>query len=226
MHAIILANGDLGDPDAARAQVQLGDLVVCADGGARHAMTLGVRPHAVVGDMDSLDDAVRETLEALGCELLTHPACKDETDLELALVYAVERGATEIVILGALGGRLDQTLANVLLLAHPALTGVKARIVSGNVNVLAVRGGEERVLRGTGGDTVSLLPLAGDVAGITTTGLEYALHDGTLRFALARGVSNVMTDGMARIHVGEGILLVVHTSGEHVKRDASTGHCV
>jgi len=211
MRAIIFVNGDLGDPAVARAQLRPGDFIICADGGTHHALALGVRPHAVVGDLDSLDDEDRETLAVSGCELLAHPARKDETDMELALVYAVERGATEVVILGALGGRLDQSLANVLLLAHPALAGVEARIVAGSDTVLVVRGGEERVLRGAVGDTVSLLPLGGDVTGIITTGLEYPLRDGILRFALARGISNVMTAAEARVRVGNGILLVIHT---------------
>lgn len=211
MRAVVFANGDLGDVAVARAQVRPGDLVICADGGTRHAKVLGVQPHAVVGDLDSLDDEDRQTLESAGCALLAYPARKDETDLELALVYAVKRGATEAIIMGALGGRLDQALANVLLLAHPALAGVEARIVAGNETVLLVRGGEECTLHGAIGDTVSLLPLGGDVTGITTTGLEYALHDGTLHFALARGISNVMTAETAQVWVGKGVLLVVHT---------------
>ncbi len=211
MRAIIFANGDLGDPTAAWAQIRPGDLIIGVDGGTRHAMALGLRPHVVVGDMDSLDAWDQRTLKAAGSTLLVYPTRKDETDLELALVYAVERGATEIVILGALGDRLDQMLANVLLLAHPALAGVKARMVYGPTTAQVVRGGEECLLHGAVGDVVSLLPLAGHVIGITTAGLEYALDDGTLYFALARGVSNVMTAAEARVRVGAGVLLVVHS---------------
>jgi len=211
VRAIIFANGDLGDPVWARRQFQPGDLIVCADGGLRHARTLGLSPHAIVGDLDSLDIDEREQLATANCQLLAYPTRKNETDLELALLYAVERGATEITVLGAVGDRLDQTLANVLLLAHPALADVKVRLVVGATTAQAVRGGQECLLHGVSGDTVSLLPLRGNVTGITTTGLEYGLDNGTLYFALARGVSNVMTAAEARLRVGEGVLLVIHS---------------
>ena len=207
MRAIIFANGEFRDPAAGLARIAPDDLIICADGGAAHARAAGLEPHVVVGDLDSISAAQRARLEAMGCRFVAFPSRKDETDLELALKYAVAQGAGEILVLGALGGRLDQTVANVLLLATPDLAGVDVRIVDGRQEAFVVR--DEATIRGRVGDTVSLIPLGGDATGITTEGLEWALSDGTLRFGPALGVSNVMTAATARVRVGAGLLLVV-----------------
>jgi thiamine pyrophosphokinase len=212
MRTIIFANGDLPTPPACRDLLRPGDLILAADGGAANAVAAGVTPHLVIGDMDSLDPALRVELEAAGTRFLQHPADKDETDLELALLYAVEQGADEVLVLAALGGRLDQAVANVLLLAHPALAGVRAQIVEGNQTAWLVR--ERAVIHGQPGDGVSLLPLGGDAAGVTADGLRWPLRDETLRFGLARGVSNVLRGKRARLRVREGMLLCVVTRRE------------
>jgi len=207
--ALLLANGSLGDPEAARAAIRPGDLLIAADGGAHHALALGLTPRFVVGDLDSLSPAERLTLEQAGTRFEIHPAHKDETDLELAIRVAWREGATEIVILTALGGRWDQSLANVLLLTHPDFVALDVRLVDGPDTLWVVR--DRAVVRGSRGDTLSLLPLAGDAAGVTLTGLEYPLDNGTLRFGWTQGVSNVLVADEATITVRRGILLVVHT---------------
>ncbi|MFN8372580.1 MAG: thiamine diphosphokinase [Anaerolineae bacterium] len=136
-HALIFANGDLNRGamvrralDAARVPERR-TLMVAADGGARMALSLGLRPHVVIGDMDSLTVDELAPLEAAGVEVLRYPPEKNETDLELALMLVVERGAKWIRIIGAVGDRLDQTMANVYLMALPLLAGVDARMVAG-----------------------------------------------------------------------------------------------
>jgi thiamine pyrophosphokinase len=160
--------------------------------------------------MDSLSETARTTLEASGCRFLTHPRAKDETDLELALEYAVKEGAQEIVILGAVGGRLDHTLANVFLLATPLSQGISVRFVDGDQEVMLARSGESLSIHGQPGDLVSLLPLSGNVQGVTTTGLAWPLRHGSLRLGYTRGVSNEMTGSRSSVAVTDGLLLVVH----------------
>ncbi|MGD8397852.1 MAG: thiamine diphosphokinase [Anaerolineae bacterium] len=209
MRAIIVAAGDSpGDEEWAR-WMQRGDLIVAADGGAARILSQGLVPHIVIGDMDSLPDSARSKLDD-GVEIVEHPRAKDETDLELALTYAAQRGVQEIVVLGALGGRLDHTLSNVLLLALPKLESITVRIVQGAEEAILVRGGEEISLQGSKGDVVSLLPWGGDARGVTTDGLAWPLERVTLHFAFSRGVSNVMTGPEARIGVEGGYLLVIH----------------
>jgi len=210
VRAIIIASGQPNQAGDWRRWVRDADLIVGADGGAAQALARGLIPHWVIGDMDSLPGGDRVRLAAHGCRFVEHPRAKDETDLELALTYAAERGAHEIIILGALGGRLDHTLSNVLLLALPALARTTVRIVDGDQEALLVRTGQAATIAGKPGDLVSLLPLGGDVRGVTTAGLAWALQGDTLRFGFSRGVSNEMTAAAARIEIEAGYLLVVH----------------
>jgi thiamine pyrophosphokinase len=211
MRAIVVAGGET-EGQGWQRWVRSGDWIIGADGGAAQALDWGLLPDLVIGDMDSLPEAARSRLGAEGCQFVWHPRAKDETDLELALQYAVREGAQEIVVLGALGGRLDHTMANVLLLALPSLAGVSIRIAEGNQQALVARDGETIRLEGAAGDLVSLLPLRGDASVVSTRGLAWPLQQDTLRFGASRGVSNEMTSGEAEIQVGHGLLLIVHSS--------------
>jgi thiamine pyrophosphokinase len=175
----------------------------------RHAHALGIRPDAVIGDLDSLADGERERLEAGGVYLSQHPRAKDETDLELALLYALEQGARKITVLGARGGRLDHELGNLFLLAHPDLRAIDVRFRTGRQEAVLVR--RERVLSGSRGDLLSLLPIGSDAHGITTEGLEYPLDDETLHLGKTRGISNVFTGSRVVIRLRSGLLLTLHT---------------
>jgi thiamine pyrophosphokinase len=188
-------------------------LMIAADGGARAALHFGVLPQVVIGDMDSLEESELDVLEENGATILRYSPHKNETDLELALLYAVNDGATTIRIIGAVGDRLDHTLSNITLLALPALGSCDVRLVSGEQDTWLMPPGT-CTIDGAAGDTVSLLPLNGDVDSIRTDGLQYALRDETLHFGPARGVSNVMTGSRATITTADGILLIVHTVGQ------------
>lgn len=210
LDAVLFANGVIENTERAREAAESADLVVAANGGARHCLRLGVMPQLIVGDLDSLDDAGQRTLEAGGTEFIVHPPNKDQTDLELALLVAVARDAKKITVLGAMGGRLDMTVANVLLLALPELSEVRVELWHGDQTAWLIRppGG---TLRGESGDIVSLIPLGGDAQGVTTEGLEFVLEDQTLEFGPARGVSNVIVGPSPRIELHAGALLVVIT---------------
>ena len=212
MRAIIFANGQFPDVGSAHDVIRPDDLVIAADGGTHHALAAGVTPHVVIGDLDSISPDERARVEAEGGQIVRFSPHKDETDLELALHHAVRQGATEIVVLAALGGRLDQTVANLLLLALPVLRGLDVRVVEGPQTAFLIRGGDGAALiEGQPGDTVSLIPLGGDAVGVTAVGLEWPLYEDRLRFGLARGVSNVLTAGQARVRVRQGLLLCVLT---------------
>jgi thiamine pyrophosphokinase len=207
MHIVIIANGQLADTSLGRDVARRADILVCADGGTRHALAWDLTPDVLIGDMDSLDAAILKGLPA-STRVIRHPAHKDYTDLELALEFAIGEGATEITILGALGGRLDQSLANILLLVAPRFRPASIRILDGPDHLFLARG--PVVLHGTPGDLVSLLPLSPEVTDVTTAGLEYPLHGETLYLGLTRGVSNAMLAHEATITFGAGLLLVCH----------------
>jgi thiamine pyrophosphokinase len=184
--------------------------LVAADGGARLCLAAGLRPHAVIGDFDSLSEAELADLQAGGALLQRHQSQKDETDLELAFHYALDQGVEEILLLGALGDRWDMTLANLFMLAQPAFTSLRLRIYAGNYEITILRGGESIEIHSAPGDTYSLLPIGGAASGITTQGLFYPLEDGTLELGSPRGVSNVLIGSQAMVKLTAGMLLCIH----------------
>jgi thiamine pyrophosphokinase len=213
--AIILANGVLKDPAVLKARLadhRGGWLVIAADGGSQHAAALGLTIDAVVGDLDSIEPALRESLATTGASISAWPPEKNETDLELALLHAAAHGAGHIVVLGALGGRLDMTVANILLLTHPQMAGRRIELWDGPQTAWLVHPPGAGIT-GEPGDTLSLIPLGGDAHSVTTDGLAYALEDETLVFGPARGVSNILTAPQAHVALRSGLLLAVHTPG-------------
>lgn len=222
MHALILADGDAPtrtDLDAAWPgwDAEVG-LVIAADGGARHAATLGVRIDLWVGDGDSIEPGDLDALVAAGVPVETAPHDKDESDTELAIRAALRLGAGGIVVVGALGGpRIDHALANIGLLAMPELADRPATILAAGSRIGLIRApgpdgsAARRLLPGRVGDRVSLLPLGDGVDGVTTSGLVFPLRDEPLPAGLARGLSNVREAADASVVVRRGLLLVVES---------------
>ena len=214
-HALVLADGSAPDPDALEVAwpgwSEGIDLVIAADGGARHAERLGRRLDRWVGDADSIGEEGLARLREAGVATERHPVDKDETDAELAVRTAAAAGVGRLTILGALGGeRIDHELGNLWLLAMPELDGIAAVLLDAAARIRLA--GPGRIdLRGRVGDLVSLLPFGGDVAGITTNGLRYPLRDEPLVAGPARGLSNVRDAADASVEVRSGRILVIET---------------
>lgn len=214
--AIIFANGHLPDLEPARRLIRRDDFLIAADGGTRHILALGLLPSVVIGDLDSLTTDDRRRLEGSGVEIRQYPRDKNETDLALALHYAVEAGHREILVVAALGDRLDQTLANLSLLSDPRLS--TPRHVSGQAFDVRLDDGIEAAFfvrkqanfQGRPGDTVSLIPWGGPAEGVTTAGLRWPLRGETLYPDKTRGISNEMLGETAIVSLKSGLLLCVH----------------
>lgn len=103
------------------------DAVFAVDGGLAALASIGCVPDVALGDFDSLGYVPADLPETV--EVLTFPAHKAESDMELALRLACERGFDEAIVYGALGGRLDHTLANLQLLAAFSERGLRVRAV-------------------------------------------------------------------------------------------------
>jgi thiamine pyrophosphokinase len=209
MRAVVVAHGDVLPAD--RAVIDAKDYVVAADGGAFALERWKLLPHLVVGDMDSLGDAGVEHFARRGVPVAQFPAAKNESDLELAVAHAIAAGATEVVLLGALGGdRLDHETANLLLLADPGYDGVRIEARRGALRIRAIRG-DGSLSVGPLEAVVTLLPVNGDAEGVTTEGLRFPLRNETLRFGRARGLSNQVDSLPATVTVRKGSLLVFET---------------
>jgi thiamine pyrophosphokinase len=205
---LIFANGDIDDVEWIRPNLASAAAILAANGGTCHLFRLQHLPDVVIGDLDSLPQEVQEWLEAAHVTIHVYPHDKNETDLELALLHAVSHYEDDVQIFGALGGRLDQTLANILLLAHPALRERHIELRTEHQHAWLVTGRTE--IAGKAGDTVSLVPVAGDVLVKSTTGLRWPLTNKILSVGPALGVSNEMTGSTAIVEIESGILLLIH----------------
>lgn len=211
MRAVVVAHGDaaISDRDVAASA----DLLVAADGGALLCAEWGLQPQLVVGDLDSLGVEGAEQLGRAGTRVIGYPVDKDESDTEIAVRCALDAGATDIVVLAALGGeRLDHELANVLFLSDPRLRG-RARLVRGGTTVRSLAPGAPLLLQGRPGDLVTLLPLS-EADGVVTEGLRFPLHGEPLRAGSTQGLSNVIAVAGASVRITHGQLLVIETTQE------------
>ena len=131
MKALVLVNGELYQPDILRRRIKADvfDLIIGTDGGTRHAGILDVVPDAIIGDMDSLSDSDRQSFA--NAEFISYPVEKNETDLELALLYALKKGANNVVMIGVMGGRMEMTIANIMLIAHLSLGSCRIELWHG-----------------------------------------------------------------------------------------------
>ena len=210
MKVVVVASGELDASD--EAWLDGADLVIAADGGAGSLDRLGRQPDVLVGDLDSVVPLLVARLAAAGTSVERHPIDKEASDTELAVEMALGAGGDAVILLGAVGGeRLDHELANLLLLADPALAGHDVRAVRGGTRVRAVHGGERLGLDGSSGDLVTLLPIGGDATGVTTQGLKWRLDGATLRMGRSRGLSNEVVGTPASVRITHGTLLVVET---------------
>ncbi len=214
---LIFANGELPNLDKARALVKPDDFIICADGGTRHALALGLTPRLVVGDLDSLSADEKRIVENAGAKIVQYPRDKNETDLELALNHALEQNPSSILIVAALGNRLDQTLGNLALLSDSRLSALDSRLDDGVDEAFFCRARSKaqsraisRGIEGRSGDLVSLIPWQGRVEGIRTENLKWPLRDETLYPDKTRGISNEMIGGVAEVSIASGLLLIIH----------------
>ena len=197
------------------------DVVIAADGGSTLAARLGLVPDLVVGDLDSSDPGLVQKLEAqsIRFDRFQHET-KLETDTELAVLAALAWQPDTILVLGGIGGRLDHSVANLLLLTHPQLLEHDVRLVDGKQVVLLGKPGRWTEIPASTGDTVSLLPVGVDATGVVTSDLLYPLNSETLLVGRGRGVSNEVTGPHPRVFYEEGLLMVIIVRTGRTKEEA------
>lgn len=206
--AVVLTGGDAVDPGLARLLPPGAD-VIAADAGLAQAGPLRLAVDLAVGDFDSVPPPLLEAARAAGCHIERHPAAKDHSDLELALLAARARGAGHVVVVGGHGGRLDHLLANALVLAGACTEGLRVEALVGPAHLAVVRPDTALELVGRAGELVTLLALGGPARRVRTAGLAYPLDGEDLEAGSTRGLSNHLLDRSATVEVGDGTLLVV-----------------
>lgn len=210
MKAVLFAGAAITDYSFCEKYLQNADWIICCDGGMHHAKALGITPDYIVGDFDSVRPEVLEEYRNMGISLRQFPTHKNETDMQLGMLLALELGATELVLIGGIGDRFDHTLANAHLLLYLLKKGVRGILVNEKNRVELID--KEVTLYGKAGDLVSTIPLSMQVEGVTLEGLEYPLVDYDLALDdKLVAVSNVMTGTEAKVKIRKGYLFVMQT---------------
>jgi thiamine pyrophosphokinase len=206
---IIASGGRFGDPIFFKKKIaEIGaSLIIVCDGGVRHLQKLGITPDVIIGDMDSIEPAQLASYSAQGVKIIKYPANKDFTDTELALDYALNLKPTAIYIWGALGGRIDHTLANVFLLRKGKDASIKTYLIDEYCEAFIVD--KEAAFVDAKGVTVSLFAFSPQVEGLSLSGFVYPLKDAVLTMGESQGISNIIDEGHAKISVRVGNLLVI-----------------
>ena len=200
----ILLAGDLAITERLTAQVA-GTRVIAADGGMRHARALGVTPELWVGDFDSAPEALLD--EWQGIERQPYPRAKNATDGEIAVDTAIARGATSLVIAGALGGeRTDHAVMHLLLALSLTERGIATLLTTGEEEARALLGGQIRIDLPKGA-LFSILPFS-VLSGLTIEGARYPLDRAEIEAGSSRTVSNV-AEGPVTITLQSGRAMVI-----------------
>jgi thiamine pyrophosphokinase len=205
----IFLNGELKSPERILRLIQPTDRLVAVDGGLYPILRLGLSPDLIIGDLDSVSPADLLPFQETGIPILRFPPAKDQTDFELALDEVQEQSPARVYIHAALGGRFDQSLANLALVGADRYADMSILLVDGNDDLFFIRSSKQ--IDGHPGDIISLFPWMGEVQGVTTTHLEYPLKNETLYPDRTRGISNVMKTDQAIVTITHGRLLCIHT---------------
>ena len=208
--ALLVAGDQHGEPPATGSP----DLVIAADGGLEAARRWRLRVDAVVGDLDSASEAALDWAKRGGATVDAHPAAKDATDLELAMASVLGQVEAVHVLLPA-GGRLDQAMASLAVLASPRWSALEVTATVGEAHVTVVRG--LRRLRGEVGEVVSLLAVGGPALVASTSGLLFRLAEEALSPTSGRGTSNVIVAAPPTVDVVEGVLLVIRPEASQAR---------
>ena len=182
--------------------------VICADGGANHAFSLGLTPTLIIGDNDSISAEATKFYTKKQVEIITLAKKKTLTDDEAAVKMAMQRGASNIHAFGVFDGRIDHMLANLCLLIN---YGKKLENLSFyGENFIAYYCGHELEFFGKEGDLVSIIPFSPKIKKVYLEGMAYSLEGQDLFFGSTRGNSNILLEPRGRIHHEGGNLLVIH----------------
>ena len=206
MKTYILTGGVI-HPDNIHITPAEGDLIIAADSGLNNAKALNLTVNVVVGDYDSLGHTPDVDADV---EVITVPTEKDVTDTQLAVELALTRGATEVHIIGGLGGRLDHTLSNLAILEDLAEKRVRAVIEDGQNRARLLRN-DSTILPRSGYTYVSLLALDPLCKGVEIEGVKYPLKGAKLERKFQYAISNEITGNCCFISVRKGSLLIVES---------------
>ena len=207
MKCVIITNGDIEYTKKTALLIKKAELIICADGGARHLRALDILPDILIGDFDSIKTEDKIFFEKKKIKTLVFPSKKNLTDTEICINYAIQKKAKDITLLGAIGTRFDHTLANILFLKNLTTKGINSKIINKNNEIYLINNFIKLI--GKKNDILSIIPISKKVMGIRLKGFKYPLKNTTLKIGSGLGISNVFKKNKVCISIQKGILLVI-----------------
>lgn len=208
--AIIVSNGKINDYLYYKNKIREDDYIICADGGIKHLLQMGVCPDLWLGDFDScrFSELKSEHSELKSIETISLNTAKDETDTHYACITAIDRGYKDILIWGALGGRIDHTLSNIHLLEFLKNKNVRG-IIEDEKNTLMLVSDKAEIKKTR--KYLSIIPISEIAVIEKTQGLLYPLESFSLKREISMGVSNEIVSDKAVIKIKSGLVLIVES---------------
>lgn len=210
MKVCIILNGEIKDYYKTKEIIirENYDYVIGADGGCNHLYKMNITPDYVIGDLDSINNDLIDYYKSKNVIFKTYPSRKDETDSEICIYLSKELNSKEIDFYGALGGRIDHTLANIGLMHYVREMNIIPRIITSEEEIAIIKN-EEVILQGKKGDTVSIIPIRTDANNVTLKKLEYSLNNAKMGYLSSLGISNVMLENECSVKVEDGYALII-----------------
>jgi thiamine pyrophosphokinase len=208
IRAVVIAGGEIHTTPT----IESDDLVIAADSGYDHALSLGIQVDLLIGDLDSISPTGLDHVRAHRVETLEFPKDKDNTDLELALRAALDRGATTVAIHGGEGGTIAHLLGVALSIIHRDWEEIDVVWHTGTGIIRPATRNRSIEASVEVGDTITIIPV-GDVRGVTTSGLRWPLENASMEYGTTLGISNEATATTVTVAVDEGALLVIQEHG-------------
>jgi thiamine pyrophosphokinase len=213
--ALLVANGQIENPviilELLINEYHLNNkfLIVSADGALNNCLYMHLAPDIIIGDMDSICEDDKKILKISNPKtaFIKSPAEKDESDTQLALEYLVESNVKNIILIGALGKRMDHSLANLLNISSDKLKDAEIKIIDECYEYSILRKSSE--IRGIVGNNLSIFSLTPWTYFINTDGLKYKLQEEKLLFCPIRGLSNIMEKETVLLDFKDGVLLIM-----------------
>jgi thiamine pyrophosphokinase len=183
--------------------------IVSADGALKNCLYLKLVPDIVIGDMDSLGKEDKKILKTINpkAEFIKSPCEKDESDTQLALEYLAKSNVKNIILIGALGKRMDHSLANLINISSENLKNAQIKIIDENHEISILR--QSAQIHGIVGNTLSIFSMTPYTYFINTDGLKYSLHEEKLLFCPVRGLSNIIEKEKVQLDFKDGVLLLI-----------------
>ncbi|KXS50098.1 thiamine diphosphokinase [Halanaerobium congolense] len=183
------------------------DKIIAVDGGANNIRELEVLPDLILGDLDSITKQNKDYYSRKNIDLLKYPVEKDQTDSEIAVDYCLEYGINKIYLFAALGGRIDQQLANLNLLEYIDEINLEAKIISQKIEIALIKNNHQ--FEHKKGYRLSLIPQSKKVEGVTIKGCKYNLKNQDIKRSKSRGISNLIEEEKAEVIIENGVLFYV-----------------